>query len=39
VLEAGASDYLPKPFEEGELLAVVRRALGDRDAVAEDRQS
>jgi DNA-binding response OmpR family regulator len=27
-LEAGATDFLAKPFEESELLAVVRRALG-----------
>jgi DNA-binding response OmpR family regulator len=26
-LEAGATDFLAKPFEESELLAVVRRAL------------
>jgi two-component system, NtrC family, response regulator PilR len=27
-LEAGATDFLAKPFEESELLAAVRRALG-----------
>ena len=38
-LEAGASDYLPKPFEAAELLAVVRRALGDRAGAPEERRS
>ena len=35
-LEAGAADFLLKPFEESELLAVVRRVLGD-PAAAEER--
>jgi two-component system response regulator QseB/two-component system response regulator TctD len=30
-LEAGAADFLAKPFEESELLAVVRRSLGEDD--------
>ena len=38
-LEAGASDYLPKPFEVSELLAVVRRALRDRGAALEEKRS
>jgi DNA-binding NtrC family response regulator len=35
--EAGAIDYLPKPFEASELLAVVCRALGDRDGPPKER--
>lgn len=35
-VEEGAADYLPKPFEESELLAVVRRALGDRAGAPEE---
>lgn len=37
--EAGAIDYLPKPFEASELLAVVRRALPDRDGLPKERHS
>ncbi len=37
-LEAGATDFLAKPFEESELLAVVRRALGGDDASPERRK-
>jgi len=36
-LEAGATDFLAKPFEESELLAVVRRALGGGEASSERR--
>ncbi len=36
-LEAGATDFLAKPFEESELLAVVRRALGGDEASPERR--
>ena len=35
-LEAGAAGFLAKPFEESELLAVVRRVLSD-PASAEER--
>lgn len=38
-MEGGAADYLPKPFEESELLAVVRRALGERTAAPEERRT
>ena len=38
-MEEGAADYLPKPFEESELLAVVRRALGDRAGVPEEERA
>jgi DNA-binding NtrC family response regulator len=34
--EAGAVDYLPKPFEAAELLAVVHRALEARADIAEE---
>lgn len=34
-MEAGASDFLAKPFEESELLAVVRRALRAEGAAGE----
>lgn len=37
--EAGAIDYLPKPFEASELLAVVHRALRDRDGLPKERHS
>ncbi len=36
--EAGATDFLAKPFEESELLAVVRRALGGEKASPERRK-
>lgn len=36
-LEVGATGVLPKPFDEAELLAVVRRALGDRVASSPGR--
>ena len=38
-LEAGATDFLAKPFEESELLAVVRRALGGDEASSERRKA
>ena len=37
-LEAGATDFLAKPFEESELLAAVRRALGGDEASPERRK-
>lgn len=37
--EAGAVDYLPKPFEASELLAVVHRALRDRGDLPKERDS
>jgi DNA-binding NtrC family response regulator len=36
-LEAGATDFLAKPFEESELLEVVRRALGAEETSSERR--
>jgi DNA-binding response OmpR family regulator len=38
-MEAGAVDYLPKPFEASELLAVVRRALEAQAGAAEENRS
>jgi len=38
-MEAGAVDYLPKPFEASELLTVVRRALEARAGVAEENRT
>ncbi len=38
-MEAGAVDYLPKPFEPSELLTVVRRALGIGAAADEEKPS
>ena len=37
-VEAGASDFLPKPFTESELLEVVRRILGQEDRAAGRRE-
>lgn len=36
-LEAGATDFLAKPFEESELLEAVRRALGVEEFPSERR--
>jgi two-component system C4-dicarboxylate transport response regulator DctD len=35
VIRNGAYDYLLEPFDRGQLLAVVRRALNDRSAKLE----
>ena len=37
-IEAGASDFLPKPFTESELLAVVRRILKEETSPPRRRQ-
>lgn len=36
VLAAGATAYLPKPFDESELLTLVRRVLAGADDAGED---
>lgn len=38
-LDAGVSDFLPKPFTESELLAVVQRALGNPGDAPEGNSS
>jgi two-component system C4-dicarboxylate transport response regulator DctD len=37
VLEAGATAFLPKPFDESELLTLVRHVLTPMDAAGEER--
>lgn len=37
--EAGASDFLAKPFEEDELLEMVRRMIGDEGPIAGEKPS
>lgn len=37
-VEAGASDFLPKPFTEAELLEVVRRVLSQENRAAGRRE-
>ena len=39
VLTAGATAFLPKPFDESELLTLVRRVLAQADAAGEERKS
>jgi len=36
VLAAGATAFLPKPFDESELLTLVRRVLPEADVAGED---
>ena len=36
VLAAGATAFLPKPFDETELLTLVRRVLAQADVAGED---
>lgn len=37
-LRSGADDFLAKPFEESELLEVVRRILGERPSAAQETE-
>lgn len=37
VLEAGATAFLPKPFDESELLTLVRHVLSPMDVAGEER--
>ncbi len=39
VLAAGATAFLPKPFDESELLTLVRRVLAQAEAADEERKS
>lgn len=39
VLAAGATAYLPKPFDESELLTLVRHVLAQTDVAGEEQKS
>ncbi len=39
VLAAGATAYLPKPFDESELLTLVRHVLAQPDVAGEDKET
>jgi DNA-binding response OmpR family regulator len=39
VLAAGATAYLPKPFDESELLTLVRHVLAQSDVAGEEQKS
>jgi DNA-binding NtrC family response regulator len=39
VFAAGATAYLPKPFDESELLTLVRHVLAQSDVAGEDKKS
>ena len=39
VLAAGATAYLPKPFDASELLTLVRHVLAQSDVAGEERES
>jgi len=38
ILTAGATAFLPKPFDDSELLTLVRRVLSQASAAAEERK-
>jgi DNA-binding NtrC family response regulator len=38
VLAAGATAFLPKPFDDSELLTLVRRVLAEKDDAGEERK-